>query len=298
MCQCDRFVSLPDGGQFQCSDNPLLDRLPQEGRTEGLIAWLEAHIAVAVACVALTVSVLFAGYSYGLPAAAEWVAARISFETEQSLGEEVLAWLDDRQWLTPTGLERKVQLWIQESFVMLCDGLPLERHYRLALRDSDWIGANALALPGGTIVITDDMVKVSRSLEEVLAVLAHEIGHVELRHSLRHLLQDSAVAVAAAAITSDAASLSVAVNGLPVLLTQAKYSREFESEADEYAFELLKKRDISPEAFADIMERLAKEHEDEGRAFAFLSTHPVTSERVQRARDAADGHRGEDGGSR
>ena len=98
------------------------------------------------------------------------------------------------------------------------------------------------------------------------------------------------VAVAAAAITADAASLSVAVAGLPTLLAQAKYSRTFESEADDFAFGLLARRGISPNAFADIMERLAAGHGKQEARFTFVSSHPVTQERVQRARAAANSH--------
>jgi predicted Zn-dependent protease len=237
--------------------------------------------------VAVIVSLLGAGYLYGLPAAAERIAARIPIETEAALGEHALAWLDNNHWFGPTRLEKELQDGIRKGFADLSRGLPMASRYRLEFRDAKLIGPNAFALPGGTIVITDEMVEAAKSREEILAVLAHEIGHVELRHTLRHLLQDSAVAVVATAITSDAASLSVAVAGAPALLAQAKYSREFETEADEFAFRLLQLRGLSPEAFATLMERLAKDHEDGERAFAFVATHPVTADRVNRARAAA-----------
>jgi predicted Zn-dependent protease len=118
-------------------------------------------------------------------------------------------------------------------------------------------------------------------------VLAHEIGHVELRHTLRSVLQNSVTAVVVATVTADAASLSVAVAGLPVLVAQTKYSREFEAAADDFAFRLLKQKGHSPAAFASLMERLAKKHEQQERAFAYVSSHPVTAERVKRARAAA-----------
>jgi Zn-dependent protease with chaperone function len=132
------------------------------------------------------------------------------------------------------------------------------------------------------------MIDVADSVEEVYAVLAHEIGHVERRHSLRHIVQNSVTAAVAAAFTSDVSSLTLAVSGIPVLLAQAKYSREFETEADTFAFALLKKNDISPENFATLMERLsAKRNPRSEGSMAFLSTHPVTAERIARARAAA-----------
>ena len=284
----DRFIAFPNGGQLQCPDHPLLERLPQEVRSEGAVAWLERRVAAAVAGVAIILGALGAGYFYGLPAAAEYVAARIPIETEHELGTQVLTWLDEYEWFKPTDIDEDDETLIRERFAVLHQGLPLAAHYRLEFRDSPTIGPNAFALPGGTIVITDQMIDAAESVDEVLAVLAHEIGHVERRHTLRHLLHDSATAVAVATVTADAASLSIAVAALPALLARAKYSREFETEADEFAFDLLKQHRISPAAFASLMERLAEKHKDKERAFAFVSTHPVTADRVERARAAAE----------
>lgn len=284
--RADRFIALPGGGQFQCADHPALDRLPHESQSEGLVAWLEARSAVAIAGIALVIALLAGGYFYGLPAAAERVADRVPVETERALGDNALAWLDANGWFKPTTVDEEMRFFIGKEFEELRAGLSTERHLRLEFRDSG-IGPNAIALPGGAIVITDAMVREAESLDEIAAVLAHEIGHVERRHALRHLLQGSAVAVAVAALTADAASLSVAVAGLPTLLAQTKYSREFETEADDYAFALLKQRGRSPEAFATLMERLAGENEAKHRGLGFLSTHPVTAERVRRARAAA-----------
>lgn len=285
--RADRFIALPDGGQFQCADVPALDRLPQQNKTEGAVAWLERRAAAAVASVVLIVALLAGGYEYGLPAAAERVAAKIPLETEHALGEEVLGWLDDNQWFQPSGLDRETRDRTSWKFEALNAELAYARHYRLEFRQAEFVGANAFAMPGGTIVITDDMMNLAASDEEVLAILAHEIGHVELRHVMRHILQDSAVAVAAATITGDAATLSLAVAGLPSVLAQAEYSRDFESAADDFAFRLLREHDISPEAFASVMERIEADCKREPGALDFLSTHPVTAERIARARAAA-----------
>ena len=284
----DRFISLPNGGQFTCPDSAFLDSLPQESASEGPVAWLEARWGVALACVVVVLCSLLAAYFFGLPAAAERVAAHIPMETEQALGGQVLSWLDAKGWLRPTTLDPETQKAIRDGFDKLRSDLPLKKYYRLEFRSGGAFGANAFALPGGTIVITDAMAKAAVTPEEVLAVLAHEIGHVELHHTMRSLLQNSAVAIAVAAVTADAATLSAAIAGLPVLVAQRKYSREFEVAADEYAFRLLKQKGYSPAAFASIMERLAKKEGGKGSGgFAYLSTHPVTEERVQRARNAA-----------
>lgn len=287
--RAERFIALPDGTQLQCADNPLLDRLPQEGKTEGIAAWLESRWHIALACVALTLGGLAWGYFYGLPAAADRIAARIPIEYERKLGEEALTWLDQRQWFKPSALDADAEKILRAGFAELTQGLPMAPHYRLEFREATpMIGANAFALPGGIIVLTDQMVDLAESAEEVYAVLAHEIAHVERRHALRHVLQDSVTAVVTATLTSDAATLTLAVSGLPVILARTKYSREFETEADAYGFALLKRHGVSPEHFATLMERLnAKRNPSGERGMSFLSSHPVTAERIARARLAA-----------
>lgn len=285
--RADRFVSFPGGGQFQCGHDPSLDRLPQESRGEGMVAWLERHVAVAVASIAVIVAAVAGAYYYALPWLAEQAAVSIGVESERRFGDQALVFLDKQEWFAPTQLAAEQQTAVRAEFDHLRAGLQAAPQLRLEFRAGEWIGANAFALPGGLIVITDEMVQAAESVEEVGAVLAHEIGHVERRHSLRHVIQGSAIGLIMATLTADAASLSIAVAGAPAALAQAKYSRDFETEADDYAFALLKTRGRSPGAFADLMDRLSRGDDKAERRLSFLSSHPVTRERVQRARSAA-----------
>jgi Zn-dependent protease with chaperone function len=285
----DRFLTFPNNGQFACADDGFLDSLPQESWSEGPVAWLERRWGVALACVVITLCSLLVGYFFGLPAAAERIAACIPIETEQYLGRKALAWFDGNGWFKPTTIDAQRQKAIADGFERLCSDLPLKRYYHLDFRSSAVLGPNAIALPGGIIIITDDMVRTAGLSGEVLAVLAHEVGHVELHHAMRSVLQNSVIGIAVAAVTSDAASLSVAVAGLPVLLAKTKYSRQFEAAADDYAFRLLKQKGYSPKNFAAVMEKFTANDRKLKGAFSYVSSHPVTAERIQRARDAAVG---------
>lgn len=281
-----RFILTPQGGQFLCGDHALLDRLPQESWSEGLVAWLEARWWAAVVCIALMAAMLLAGYFYGLPAAAERIVKHIPMETEQALGKHAMQWLEKEAWVETSRLDAETRAPIVRGFERLIEDLPNRPYYRLRFHTSTIFGANAFAFPGGIIVVTDDMVNLTESTEEVLAVLAHEIGHVKERHVMKSVLQQSVVAVVATAITSDASTLSAAVTGLPMVLAQMKYSREFEKAADDFAFNLLKQKGYSPAAFASMMERLAENPEGPA-TMEYLSSHPLSKERAQRARDAA-----------
>lgn len=282
----DRFIAFPDGMQFVCADQDFLDTLPQESSSEGIVAWLENRWQAAIACVVTIVVSLLAGYFLGLPVLAEHLADRIPMEAERTIGGQALEWFDEQNWTTPTELEAEQKAEILEGFNRLTADLPYRDFYRLEFRSGKMFGPNAFALPGGIIILTDKLVGLSDTNEEVIAVLAHEIGHVDMRHAMRSVLQNSIVAATVATITADAATLSVAVAGLPAVLAQTQYSRKFETAADDYAFSLLKRKGYSPAAFASIMEKLDEKKGDRPAAFSYFSTHPLTDERVQRAREA------------
>ena len=282
-----RFIAFPDGRQFLCPNQEFLDTLPQESPSEGIVAWLENRTSVAFASVVIIIATLVLGYIYGLPRVATRLVDQMPMETEQALGRQVLSWFDDQSWLKPSRLEYATRAKIQMEFRQLSRDLPLSDFYQLEIRSGEIFGPNAVALPGGTIVLTDALVELADSEDEIMAVLAHEIGHVELRHAMRSILQDSIIGAAITAVTSDAASLSAAVAGLPIILAQTKYSREFETAADTFAFNLLKNKGRSPEAFASIMQKLSNSMGHVASSIDYMSTHPVTHERVQRALDAA-----------
>ncbi len=281
-----RFINLPNGSQFECDDHAALDLLPQESPTEDAVAWLEIKWPVALASVIVVFCLLVTGYFFGLPAAAKPIAEHIPLESEQSLGKYVIDWLDDNNFFKHSNLEYEIQDELTAGFERLNSNLPFQKYYTLEFRSGS-MGPNAFALPGGIIILTDEMVNISKSNEEIFAVLAHEIGHTEKRHAMRSMLQGSIVAIAVASVTGDATSLNAGVTGLPMLLARTRYSREFETEADDFCFKLLKQNGYSPNAFASLMERVAKKNGEKKNSFAYISTHPSTYERIQRARDAA-----------
>src|SRR6266496_3876866 len=108
-----------------------LQLLPQASPSEGPVAWLEEWWGVALAGIAITACLLLAGYFYGLPAAAERVAARIPVETEQTLGRHPITWLDEQEWFKPTNLEINTQRSIRDGFDRLRSDLPLKSYDQL-----------------------------------------------------------------------------------------------------------------------------------------------------------------------
>ena len=157
---------------------------------------------------------------------------------------------------------------------------------QLVFRKSEALGANALALPSGVIVVTDDLVALAKDPDDVVAVLAHEVGHLEGLHGMRAVIQGALVSAAITLVVGDISALAAAA---PAVLLNARYSRELEREADGYAARALGAAGIAPMRLADMLERMETGHARAGHenptgAFAYLSTHPTTEERLRTLR--------------
>ena len=134
---------------------------------------------------------------------------------------------------------------------------------------------NAVALPGGRILIFDQLVQEAKSPDEVAGVLAHEVGHVRKRHVMQALLRQFGLSVLLSGANSD-------IGGTLGGVAAMGYSREAEREADTYSRMRLAAADISPAATAAFFGRLRKLDPTAGNPqLSYLNSHPDTAEREQ-----------------
>jgi Zn-dependent protease with chaperone function len=290
-----RSIRFPDGALCELSDERFADALlcsQGRGRSSALLHRWEKSIPRALVALALTGAIIAAFVIYGIPALARKAAFAIPPSTEESLGREGLALLD-RMVFTPSQLPEARRRELTRLFARMTREIPYAGGYRIEFRRSDQLGANALALPSGIIVVTDGLVGLAKHDEEIAAVLAHEMGHVRNRHALRHILQNSATGLLLATITGDITSVTSLSAGLPTALVDARFSRAFEVEADDAAVEYLRGKRIPLSRYAEILTRLEREHRSKGgdsgeearkgRSLSdYFSTHPVTDERIKR----------------
>ncbi len=110
-----------------------------------------------------------------------------------------------------------------------------------------------MALPNGAIVLTDGLVTLLADRPDaVIGVLAHELGHLQLRHSMRLLLEVSALTGLSAIVLGDASGI---IAQAPLLLGVLSYSREHETEADDQAITMMRAAGLSPAELAVFFER-------------------------------------------
>ena len=279
-----RFIRFADGGRCEVADNEALDAVIATwapNRAGARLHRLESswkHVLVATVVLA---AFGWAALHFGLPWAARKIAFLLPAKITRVLGDQTLAALD-KSVLQPTALTHERQIALQAAFTRFLaqsgDATPVSIEFR-AMKS---VGANAFALPSGVIVLTDDLVLLAEDDQEILAVLAHECGHLENRHALRAVLQNSAVFVLVALVTGDVSSATAFGGALPAYLLQTKFSREFEREADAHAVAVLRRAAIDPVHLATMLARLTKSHgASDAKILGYLGTHPPTPERIE-----------------
>ena len=276
-----RWIEFPDGARFETADNDRIDAaLARFDAQRGgrLLHFLETRWRYVLASVALVIVASWAFVQYGIPALAKSAAYALPAATNAAIGRGTLRLLD-KGTLSPSKLDAATRRHLTRVFAAMTESHPGGMHFRLVFRAGNAFGANAMALPSGTVIITDEMVRLAHSDDELRAVLAHEIGHVVYRHGLRRAIQDSTVALAVMLLVGDVSATSSLIAALPALLVETHYSRAFEREADAYALGYLRTRRINPAVFSAILRRLQRQRG--GTIAPYLSTHPSTDERVR-----------------
>ncbi len=291
LAEVTRIIELDDGGRLEVVDpSGQFNQYTSTGYAENIIYALENNFRYIALALTFTVALIWGFISYGVPFIAEQVAHAIPLSTEKAMGEQVLQAMDLEDYVfQPSLLSASRQEQIKSELQILCQQQTNCPPYKLLFRRSARIGANAFALPGGTLIITDALVQLAKHDDEIIAVLAHELGHINRRHAMRQVLQSTLSGLVMVAVLGDFDSIA---SGLPASLLQLRYTRQMELEADAYALQALQKACISPRAFVNILERLSGSHKenevdksnsDFERLFA---THPDTAIRLKAFRDA------------
>jgi Zn-dependent protease with chaperone function len=291
-----RLLHLADGASLHCRDGLAWDTWSAEhaGRRDSLVVRVQQRWKWVMASTLVLVVMVAVGYRHVLPLAARGVVALIPLSADEALGESALQSIDENGVMKPTTLSVAQQQAVRQAFAQAVGRLPPGEvpAWQLEFRQST-IGPNAFALPGGTIVLTDELYqRVDGDPAVLVGVLGHELGHLRHRHGMRMLVQAGVLGAAAGALYGDFSTL---FSQIPVLLGQASYSRVFEHEADVDSVRLLRAAGISPAVMANFFVKVRQPRPGEKAASAppsvhlpiALASHPADAERIRFFEDAA-----------
>ena len=143
--------------------------------------------------------------------------------------------------------------------------------------------ANAFALPGGTIVLSNKLLAEAETFEEIIGILAHEKGHLHERHHLQGLVRASLVTALFSVVTGDVSAFVIDPSLLAGFVN-LKYDRMAETEADQYAINFLKAQNISNLGLIHFFQRQEPSDDEVDKALVnipdFISTHPNDEKRI------------------
>ncbi len=226
-------------------------------------------------------------YFWLIPFATDSVAARVPAAWEERLGRSVA------EELAPPGRhcrDPRVAQAIEEIMGRLGRALPSTPYtFRVTVVNDRRV--NALAAPGGYILVFRGLLERTRTPEELAGVLAHEIQHVIRRDVTRALLRHASTELLLRATMGDPSGLMAygleAANALVAL----KYSRETEAQADVEGLRLLLAAGIDPAGMLAFFEQMLESEQRQARLSQYFSTHPDARERLIRLRAlAAEAH--------
>ncbi len=295
-----RRIEWHNDGAFVTQDNAGTDRLHRllpGGKVGRLAFGLESNLPFAIVALVSVALLLGSVMFWGIPTGARYLATQIPQSLAERAGNEVMAALDQIH-LEPSTLssERAEEL---RTYLASHDPFPPVISFRSA---GETIGPNAFALPGGFVVITDELIALAENDEQILAVYLHETGHARALHSETSVLTNSAWLVLLTLITGDINGMTETIFAVPVMLGNLAFSRELEREADDHAITELKALGLDPSLLADMLQRMTQGVPDTDTDMAseeasssgegdglldYLSTHPSTAERLKRIRAAA-----------
>ena len=199
---------------------------------------------------------------------AGWIAGTIPIEQEVGVGRQAFQGLRAQLKLKDSGAA-------YEAVSAIGARLTKRSKYTYEFHVAEDTAVNAFALPGGVIVVNTGLIDLTTRAEELAGVLAHEVQHVELRHSVRGMVKSLGLRGLFAFATGDIGGslLGEAVVGM----TGLKFSRDDESEADRLGLDSLIEADIDPSGMPAFFERMST-HTPEAPV-AFVSSHPSGANR-------------------
>jgi predicted Zn-dependent protease len=253
----------------------LLSGEPERRRMTALVAALIAGAAVVAA-----------GVFWGAPAASGPLAERTPKDLEIQMGENVAGQVN--LFLKPCGADADIVRLNDAISAMAAKG---DVGFPITFQIVNEWTPNAFALPGGQVMTTRGLIEATAEDQEAFfAVMAHELGHVKARDSLKAIYRNAGAGVVLDIVTggSGAAQQAVIIAGQ---LNQLRHTRKQEAAADEAAYDIMLASNLDPAALARafdlILGALPDDDNDDDEMPLWASSHPDTRKRIENAKARA-----------
>ena len=211
-----------------------------------------------------------------VPAIAGYLAKRVSPAYEIQVGNEIFDQLTTGMTVNEPATETVMRFFRQ---------LDIQSVYPIQVTVVKGEILNAFALPGGHIIVYDEMLKEIEDPETLAALLAHEFMHIEQRHTTRSVFRQFSSAIVLYFIVGDMGSIGGVLLNRAEQLKNLSYSRSYEKEADLLGLQLIEDRGISSNGFIDLFQLLKNSVHVSVSEWA--SSHPDIDRRIKYIRENA-----------
>ena len=210
---------------------------------------------------------------WGIPLASGWFAYFIPVSIEKQVGQYVI---DE---VFPSRIVCKTDAGEQALEKLVSRLVPPDSEYVFQVEVVDSGLVNAIAFPGGNILIFRGLLEKSPSSDAVAGVLAHEMQHVFQRHGTENLLNQVALSGLFKLLTVEANAIAETLFAGVRTLSLLKYTRELETEADALALQLLYQAGVDPVEMLAMFQVLKNHSSSLPES---ISTHPDMSSRIEK----------------
>lgn len=278
-----RNITLENGCNFTTFENDLVDK--HILKKEAVLFKLESNIYLIIISIIFTIMLSLSFFKWGIPYSSKKVAFMLPTNFYSTISIEALDTLD-KYAFKKSKLSLKKQKNIKNIFYQKILPKIENSDFKLKIHFREWKSlnkeiANALALPNGDIVLTDELIKQSKNDSEIKAVILHEIGHIINRHSMQKIVENSLLTILLMYLSGDATAISDLGVGLSSFLINTHYSRNHETQADEYALKKMLKLKIEPTNLSRLLTRITNEKTREKSFIDNFSSHPRTEQRKE-----------------
>ena len=240
------------------------DNTPGRRGVAVIVGW---SLAAAVSIVAVVL--------FGLPLIADRLTPLVPAAFERRLGE-----VADSQIRTMFNAKVCDNAAGQKAFVKLVTSIResagLDTSVQSAVLSSPI--PNAFALPGGKIYLFDGLLAKADNADEIAGVLAHELGHLKHRDSMRGLIRDGSTSFLIGLLFGDITGSSALIFGSRTLVTSS-HSREAENNADGFAIDVMHRLGRPAKPTGELLLRVTGK---EGKGLSIIASHPLSEDRLAR----------------
>ena len=243
--------------------------------------------------IALVLMLFAGGLIYAILNLGNSVAPLISRDVEAAIGRSSYASMQGFLF-GPTQVTEERQAEIRDRMHDMIAVADLETRPDLYFHSSARLGANAVAFPGGPIVVTDELITILDDDEMIMAVIAHELSHIEDRHSLKQIIDAIGLIGMTIYLFGGDESIIAELSAFGVNFWGYKNTRDFETQADLHGIDILRVNAIDAEtyiaALTKIHDSICAQYQQSGEACAeagtsWLSTHPGLHDRIDAIRN-------------